>query len=318
MNIIYNRIFLEHDTGMHPENRKRIESLGTIPETEISSGDKYLTLIHTPEYIERVKTSCQKSERLDQDTVTSPGTYEAAVMAVGATVMASESGGFALVRPPGHHAHPDRSGGFCIFNNIAIATKKLADSGKKVMIVDIDSHLGDGTEKIFYNSDRMLYASLHQDPSFPGGGAVEDVGYGSGAGFTVNIPLSPGSGDDIYLEGLKLIGAVGKQFRPDVVGVSAGFDGHEHDLLLNLRLSINSYYEAGKMLRQTFGNVFATLEGGYNVDLFPRCLFSFLAGCDGDEIPFSEDKTESTILVMEEFQVRMARLKEILSPYWKL
>jgi acetoin utilization deacetylase AcuC-like enzyme len=318
MNIIYHPIFLEHDTGGHPENRKRLESLGPLSSIEIPSGEKYLSLIHTAEYIEHVKLSCKLGEKLDNDTLVSSRSYEAATYAVGATIYASQINGFAVVRPPGHHAYPDHSGGFCIFNNMAIAVRKLGIEGKRVMIIDIDSHLGDGTEKIFYESADVLYASIHQDPSYPGGGTVNDIGYKNGLGYTVNIPIPVGSGDDIFLEGLKMINSIGIQFEPDIVGVSAGFDGHLGDSLLNLRLSNNAYYLTGKNIRHTFNNIFATLEGGYNLEIFPKCLYCFLAGVNGETIPFSEDQTESTILTMEEFLAQQSELKKNLSPYWKL
>ncbi|RKY72348.1 MAG: histone deacetylase family protein, partial [Candidatus Latescibacterota bacterium] len=126
---------------MHPENRKRLEECGDLPETAIENGEKYLTLFHTPEYIDRVKKACKEGIHLDVDTVTSERSYEAAIYAVGATVMASRTNDFALVRPPGHHAYPSKSSGFCIFNNIAIATQKLVSEGKKVLIFDFDAHL---------------------------------------------------------------------------------------------------------------------------------------------------------------------------------
>jgi acetoin utilization deacetylase AcuC-like enzyme len=191
MEILYNSIFLEHDTGMHPENRKRLEACGDLPETTIENGEKYLTLVHTQDYIDRVKEACKEGLHLDADTVTSRRSYEAAVYAVGATVMASRTNDFALVRPPGHHAYPSRSSGFCIFNNIAIATQKLVSEGKKVLILDFDAHLGDGTVHFFYNSNQVLYCSLHQVPAFPGGGTADEIGEGEGKGYTVNVPLPP-------------------------------------------------------------------------------------------------------------------------------
>ncbi len=273
MQLIYNPVFLEHDTGMHPENKKRLTSLGDLPVTEVENGEKYLTLVHTPEYIQSVEKACMIGGHIDNDTIVSPGSFEAAIYAVGATIMASETGDFALTRPPGHHAHIDRSSGFCIFNNIAIAAQYHANKGKRVLIFDFDGHLGDGTVKFFNTSDRVLYWSLHQYPAFPGGGDAHEIGAGKGEGYTINVPLPPGSGDEIYMDAVETFMPIAKEFNPDIVAVSAGFDSHQYDLLLDLRLSLNAYYKIGRLLSENFDNVFATLEGGYNIEVFPKCLF---------------------------------------------
>ena len=319
MKIIYNKIFLEHDTGMHPENKKRLESLGKLPETEIENGEKYLELVHTKDYINLVKEACIRGKgHLDPDTVVSEKTYEAATYAVGATVMAAQTNNFALVRPPGHHAYPDHSSGFCIFNNIAITVQKLVDEGKKVMIFDFDGHLGDGTVKIFYNTDKVLYWSIHQFPAFPGGGNVNEIGEGKGKGYTINVPLPPGSSDDIYMNAVNRIMPIAEQFKPDVVAVSAGFDAHQSDLLLDLRLSANIYHKIGKILSERFKNIFATLEGGYNIEVFPKCLFNFIDGINNKSIRFKERATDSRIIAMDEFEGRMYRLEKNLSEFWKI
>ena len=318
MKIIYNKIFLEHDTGMHPENKKRLESLGSLPDTDIENGEQYLRLFHTKEYINRVKESCAKGEHLDSDTTTSKRSYEAATYAVGATIMASQSNDFAVVRPPGHHAHPDRSSGFCIFNNIAIAAQKLVDEGKRVFILDFDAHLGDGTVKFFYNTDKVLYWSLHQYPAFPGGGDYTEIGEGKGAGFTINVPLPTGSGDDIFMDAMERFMPVAEKFNPDVVAVSAGFDAHQYDLLLDLRLSMNTYYNIGKLLSRKFKNIFATLEGGYNVTILYKCLYNFLDGICMRPAQFSEPATDSTIQVHDEYEMRVLSLERKLREIWNI
>ena len=319
MKLIYNKIFLEHDTGMHPENKKRLLSLGSLEETDIENGERYLELVHKKGYIRKIKEQCHKgSTRLDNDTVASKNTYEAAIYAVGATVMASKTDDFALVRPPGHHAYPDKSSGFCIFNNIAIATQKLVNEGKKVMIFDFDAHLGDGTVKFFYNSDNVLYWSLHQFPAFPGGGNVNEIGEGNGKGYTINVPLPPGSGDDIYFNAIERFLPIAKQFKPDVVACSAGFDAHQFDLLLDLRLSLNAYHKMGKLLTKNFKNTFATLEGGYNIEVFPKCVSNFLDGINDKPIRYKEPVTDSRIIAMDEFEARMYMLQKNLSEYWRL
>ncbi len=318
MEIVFNKIFLEHDTGMHPENKKRLEACFPLTETRVENGEKYLPLFHTPAYVERVKKTCKTGDYLDSDTPVSEKSYNAAVHAVGATVMASKSNDFALVRPPGHHAFPDHSSGFCIFNNIAIAVQRLVNQGKRVLIFDFDSHLGDGTVKYFYNSDKVLYWSLHQWPAFPGGGDVNEIGEGEGKGYTINIPLSPGTGDDIYSSAVKMFLPVAKQFRPDAVAVSAGFDGHAQDLLLDLRLSTNLYHSLGKTLKNNFNKIFATLEGGYNTSTFPKCLHNFVDGVNGNKMRFREHPTESRVIKVEEFEARAYALEKKLSEFWKL
>jgi acetoin utilization deacetylase AcuC-like enzyme len=318
MELLFNRIFLNHDTGMHPENRKRLEHFEQTEETEVPDGSPYLELIHTKEYIDKVKMACRQSAHLDADTVTSPGSFEAACKAVGATIMASEQNDFALVRPPGHHAYPFRASGFCLFNNIAIATQKLADEGKRMLIFDFDGHLGDGTSEIFYETDQVMYWSIHQYPAFPGHGFVDEIGRGKGKGFTVNVPLPPGSGDDIFMNAVDNLFPVAKQFQPDIVAVSAGFDAHAYDLLLDLRVTAGSFYQIGVLLRENFDRVFATLEGGYNIEELYRCVENFRNGVNGQDMPFQEKPTESSRRVWEEYENRLHSLMSNLSGYWKI
>jgi len=318
MKLFYNPVFLEHDTGMHPENKKRLTSLGDLPITKLESGEKYLKLVHSPEYIEKVKRVSESGGgHIDAETVVSSGSYNAAIYAVGATIMASETGDFALTRPPGHHAHIDRSSGFCIFNNIAIATQYHVNQGKKVLIFDFDGHLGCGTVKFFYESDQVLYWSLHQYPAFPGGGAADEIGADKGKGYTINVPLPAGSGDEIYMDAIETFLPIAKKFDPDIVAVSAGFDSHQYDLLLDLRLSLNAFYNTGLILSENFDNIFATLEGGYNIEMFPKCLYNFLDGINHDKMKFEERATDSMIQTYYEYEGRKALLEQNLRKIWK-
>lgn len=313
MELIYNKVFLEHDTGMHPENKKRLECFGKLKENEIKSGEKYLNLIHDSHYIKKVKKACKKQGYLDPDTYVSKGSWNAAVMAVGATIAASQSGDFALVRPPGHHAHKTHSSGFCVFNNLAISVQKLVNEGKKVLIFDFDGHLGDGTESIFYDTNKVLYFSLHQYPAFPNKGWVDELGEGKGKGYTINVPLPAGTCDDLYFNAIKRMMPYLKRFNADTVALSAGFDAYHSDLLLDLKLTVNSYYKLGKILRENFENMYATLEGGYNTEALPFCVFNFLEGINGKKQKYEEKDIKSSQEVKKEYEKRIKELNRNLT-----
>lgn len=317
MQLIYHPVFLEHDTGMHPENAKRLEAFENLPVTEVPDGTPWLSLIHSNQHIEKVRSAgAAHSVHLDPDTIVAPGSYEAAVRAVGATVMASQQGDFALVRPPGHHAYATRSSGFCLFNNVAIATQKLVNEGKRVFLFDFDGHLGDGTSHIFDATDEVFYCSIHQYPAFPGSGWANEIGTGQGKGFTMNVPLPPESGDDVFMDAVNTCMQVLEQFKPDVVAVSAGFDAHLYDLLLQLRVTESSFFKIGQLLRERSENVFATLEGGYNVAVLPQCVDNFIAGINGEDMPFEHSITTSFRSVWEEYELRINAVMSNLRPWW--
>jgi acetoin utilization deacetylase AcuC-like enzyme len=318
MKLLYNPVFLDHHTGMHPESPRRLSAFNLDYSNTCHDGTPYLKLVHPEAYIQKVKDACPFSAHLDQDTLTSPGSFEAAVFAVGATVEASEQGDFALVRPPGHHAYASKASGFCLFNNIAIATQRLVREGKRVLIFDFDGHLGDGTSDIFYHSDQVMYWSLHQYPAFPGHGFVTELGEGKGAGFTLNVPLPPGSGDDIFWRAIQAYLPVAKAFNPDVVAISAGFDAHQHDLLLDLRLTLPTFYKLGVLIRTHFTRYFATLEGGYNTQYLPAAVYNFLDGINGKEMRFEERETESDFKIWDTFDINLNSGLSRLSKYWNI
>ena len=323
MKIIYNKGFLEHETGPHPESKRRLEAFGNLEETKLEVNEaqliEHIRLVHSNAHIDLVKRSCERSQLIEGDTVTVPGSYKAAFLAVQATVLASEQGGFALVRPPGHHANPELVHGFCLFNNIAIAAARLAKQGKRVLIFDFDGHYGDGTMKAFYASDQVMYWSLHQFPAFPGIGDTHEIGEGKGKGFTLNIPLPPESGDDIFMEAIERTLPTALQFKPDIVGISAGFDAHQADPLLQLRVSLQTFFDIGRLVQKHFKGAFATLEGGYNIDILPKATYNFIDGVNGTPKPrFTEPRTDSRIQTMDEFQERMVKLERNLKPYWRV
>ncbi len=320
MNILYHPAVLHHDTGPnHPEHRRRLEAFsGLIPEPLIPDGEPYLELVHPKSYIDTIRRHCERSEPLDGDTQASPGSFQAAAAAVGATILAMERGDFALVRPPGHHAYRDEAHGFCLFNNVAVAAQKAVNEGKRVLILDFDGHLGDGTMDIFYKTDQVLYWSLHQYPAYPGNGSAVEIGEGKGKGFTVNCPLPAGSADDILRHAIEYMMPVATQFQPDVVAVSAGFDAHQFDPMLQLRATGNFFHWIGKTLRETFpGELFGALEGGYNTEDLPGCVYNFLAGVNGEAMPYPETGTTSGLRVWETYELYLHQTAGLLMRYWK-
>ena len=267
MKILFHKKFLEHNIDSEAEGAYRINDFQDIEDTTID-GEKWISLVHPEVYQNAIKAACDNHEVVAEVGLT-PESYEAACLAVGLAVKASETGDFAVIRPPGHHASFERAAGFCFFNNIAIATQKLVNEGKKVFILDIDGHHGDGTQSIFYASDQVLFCSIHQEYTYPYSGSVIETGSGKGQGFTYNFPLMAGKGDKEFLDRIdKIIVEAGK-FDPDVIGVSVGFDGYVKDNLLQLNYSKQAYYECAYRLKKNFRKipVFAVLEGGYHLDI---------------------------------------------------
>lgn len=283
MKILFNRKFLAHNITSDVEGAYRLLDFADLYETIPVDGEPFLSLIHTEDYIRSIKHACLNQEIMAEVQL-SPTSYEAACLAVGMSIEASQGGNFAVVRPPGHHAGREHAAGFCFFNNIAITVQKMVNEGKRIFIFDIDSHHGDGTQSIFYDQPDVFYCSIHQHYAFPFTGFPHETGEGAGAGLTLNLPLISGSGDREFLEAVDKAIKAAHDFAPDCIAVSAGFDGYYKDQQLGLEITARAYYECAFRLRRSFRNIFAILEGGYHPDL-KYCVDSFIEGIHKGALP---------------------------------
>lgn len=301
-----------HDTGWrHPEHQGRLRAVqgaigqalpglvsGIAPVEGCLADPELLTLVHTPEHLERVRRAAEQAARegrvrhLEADTVVSGASWEAALAVAGCAVDAVEAvcGGtwsmaFCATRPPGHHATQDRAMGFCLVNSVAVAARYALREGlaARVLVVDWDVHHGNGTQDIFYADPSVFYLSLHQSPLYPGTGAVAERGAGAGEGTTLNLPMPPGLAPeryvDVLLEGLDraLTG-----FAPELVLISAGFDAAREDPLGGFTLQAEHFRTLTlELVRRTAstaaGRVVSVLEGGYNPEELGRNVVAHLA-----------------------------------------
>jgi acetoin utilization deacetylase AcuC-like enzyme len=270
-----------HPTFGHPEGPERVAVLlDAFPDAgDGAPADRAaIERCHRPEYLEVLAALSEPTWFDYPNTIASETSWEAARLAAGTAIAAGERCGFALVRPPGHHARPQTAFGFCLLNNAAIAARHMqAERGVgRVAIVDWDVHHGNGTQEIFWDDDSVLYVSLHQWPLFPGTGGPRD-----GNETTINIPLNAGGGDAEYAAAFRDVvePAVGR-FEPDLLLVSAGFDAHEQeDLhLVDMHVSEHGFRELARRCAALAPRVAAVLEGGYNLETLPRLVEAALAG----------------------------------------
>jgi acetoin utilization deacetylase AcuC-like enzyme len=235
---------------------------------------------HSRVYLDRL-AAIERPTLLTLDTVASETTYQAALLAAGLAIEAAQRGGFALVRPPGHHALPDETMGFCFVNNIAVAARRMQSDGvERIAIVDFDVHHGNGTEAIFHGDESVLYVSLHQWPFYPGTGGPDDQDE-----TTLNIPLPAGSTDAEYIEAFATrVEPAVLRFEPELVLVSAGFDAHEEDPLAQMLVTAAGFRELARRCAALGPRTAAILEGGYNLATLPLLVEAALEG-------FSDKKT---------------------------
>jgi acetoin utilization deacetylase AcuC-like enzyme len=343
--ILKDASFLQHiiEQG-HPESPQRLESIYAMLAAPDMAGlfDEFaprqatkeeIAINHTRAYIERIAaTAGRPPVRLDPDTGTSPGSWDAAIRAVGAVLdgcdmilQGKAANGFALVRPPGHHAESDRAMGFCLFNNVAIGAQYLVHQHnlKRVLVLDWDIHHGNGTQHSFYGDPNVLYFSTHQYPYYPGTGAIEEVGEMSGRGYTVNVPLPGGQGDSDYSYIFNdLLLPLARSYQPEFILVSAGYDIYAQDPLGTMEVTPRGFYTLTRMVRRMAeelcgGRLLFTLEGGYNVAGITESVKQTIFGLT------DRDATGETNLDFKEYsslvpatQSIVEKVKKMQSAFW--
>jgi acetoin utilization deacetylase AcuC-like enzyme len=320
-----------HPGPAHPESPARLGRVldnleaapvsGTVVRTPRVAARKELAAVHSAAHLDALAAIAGQTAMLDPDTVTSPGSYRAALLAAGAAVQSVEevwsgkaSNAFALVRPPGHHAERGRAMGFCLFNNVAVAAEAARGMGaERVMIVDWDVHHGNGTQHLFESRRDVLYLSAHQFPFYPGTGSSHEVGTGEGAGFTVNCALPAGQGDADY-------GAVfhdlflpaGDLFKPSLIIVSAGFDAHRQDPLAEMRMTERGFAAMCSALKELArrhcqGRMVLVLEGGYDLDALTGSVRACLEVMTGRREEFPGGAGAQAVAAVEAARAALGR-----------
>lgn len=318
-----------HDTGAHPESSDRVRAIEAAmdeagwPGVELAEAPlaarAQLERVHTAAHVERIEGFCASGGgMIDNDTVAVEPSWEAALRAAGAACQASErllagehQFAFCGMRPPGHHAERDRAMGFCLFNSIAVgAAHAIAECGaERVLVLDWDVHHGNGTEEIFSADDSVLYVSLHQSPLYPGTGPASEVGTGAGTGYTVNLPVPPGASGELYLSLVQnIVAPIAREFAPDLIAISAGYDAHRDDPLANCELTDADYGDLAATMRELGAELEAPLlvclEGGYDVDALARSVLATIRAL-GDTLPPRLAEAEPA-----------AAARETFSPLW--
>ncbi len=299
-----------HETGAHPENAARLRAIEAALEDAGWPGlerleappatPEQLRRVHAAEHIDAIERFCADGGGfIDADTVASEGSFEAALHAAGGAASAAErllSGedrfAFCGLRPPGHHAERARAMGFCLFNNVAVAASHaLAAAGaERVLVLDWDVHHGNGTEAIFAASDRVLYASIHQSPLYPGTGSADYTGEGEGEGYTVNLPVPPGSGSAVFLSLVQhVVAPIARAFRPSLLAISAGYDAHRDDPLAECTVETEAFGDLAASVNAVASElgapVLVCLEGGYDRNALAASVLSTITALGRDADP---------------------------------
>ena len=337
--IVLDKLYVDHDNGMgHPESQERILAIvdmlkftklfDEVVRIEPRDATKEeITLVHTPEHYDNIaSTKGRPKVFLDADTSTCPVSFDAALRAAGGMISAIDSvlsgevdRAFPLVRPPGHHAEADRAMGFCLFNNVAVGAAYLTEVKglERVLVIDWDIHHGNGTQHIFYDTSKVLYFSTHQYPFYPGTGAAEEVGSGEGKGYTVNVPMEPGMGDDEFIRIFEeILKPIIDQYKPEFILVSAGFDIYFEDPLGGMKVSPEGFAKLTRLLTDEAdkicdGKIVFLLEGGYNLDglwISTKEVIEELLDKKKTEYKLSVSETNADSLI--------DKIKKIYSDYW--
>jgi acetoin utilization deacetylase AcuC-like enzyme len=331
--IVYSNEFQSHNNITHPENSQRlIAMINDLKKTKYYEkieiikprilNEEYLYDIHSKIMIEQVKNaSMMENTWLDPDTYVCRNDYDIARLAAGGLVELTKNvinnkaqNGFALIRPPGHHATRNQSMGFCLFNNIAIAANIALKKYKRVLIFDLDVHHGNGTQDIFYNKKNVLYQSFHLFPHYPGTGETNEIGIDEGIGYNVNTPLRHGNGDQAINQLLdEIFLPIATQFKPDIIMISCGYDSHHADVLGGLNLSVDMFGKIISKLQKIQQKIVCTLEGGYNLDWIGKCLISQIGQMLYDPIEIEKYADEE-----KDIDDVLKRIKNEMNVYWKI
>jgi len=343
--IVKDARYFRHETSVfHPESAKRLEAIYKMLDAP-DMKDKFtlieptsatleeIGMIHEEWYIEAVARTAGKAHTyLDPDTETSPESYETARLAVGgfnnaidAVVRGDVRNAFAFVRPPGHHAEADRAAGFCLFNNVAIGAMHGIQKHqmKRVLVVDWDLHHGNGTQHSFYEDPRIIYFSTHQYPYYPGTGSLQEIGRGAGKGYTINVPLRTGPGDNEFVKIFRtILHPVALEFRPEMVLLSAGFDIYYKDPLGGMKVTPRGFACLARVLLDIAdaccGGRFAiTLEGGYHIGGLTDSCRTVLNEMRGDTRVAEEDLKMMEAEADRSIDKIIDAVKDQVRPYWK-